>query len=407
MGRIEGIVATIGDVTEQKKAEQALRDSEQRFRTLFEAAPDAIYLTDLEGNLIDGNKSAEHLVGIAKEELLGKSLFALGLLPVGQIPRAQTNLKANAAGKPTGPDEFTLKRSDGTCRVLETRTFPITIENRPLVLGVARDITERKLAEQQAREHQEHLLHISRLGTLGEMASGLAHELNQPLSAILSYASASLRGMESQNTDVTRMKKNLDQMVSQAKRAGEIIKRVRTFSQRRPPLLCATNANEIVREVLGLLHYDVVHKEVQVVMNLSEDLPRVFADAIQIEQALLNLVRNAIEAMETTDPRERRLTIRTSLSAPGTVKVTVSDTGVGLPPKLLSRVFDPFFTTKVDGLGIGLSITRSILELHRGQLWVEPDQERGCTFAFTLPAVPEDPTPPRANEEKKPYCKAT
>lgn len=329
--------------------------------------------------------------------MVGRSFLDLGLLSQEQIPIVAARLEAKTEGKAAGSDEYTIKTRNGTCLTLEVKSFPIRIENRTLVLGVARAITDRKLAEKQAEEHREHLFHVSRLSTLGEMASGLAHELNQPLSALLSYANASQRSLGHADRDVERLRANLDQVVSQARRAGEIVKRVRAFAQRRPPVLHPTNINEIVRETLAFLHFEMVHKEIQVVLDLGESLPRVLADAIQLEQALLNLVRNAIEAMETTEPSERRLTIRTAAAAPGMVKVTVSDTGAGLPPEIQGRVFDSFFTTKPDGLGIGLSITRTLIELHRGQLWIEPGKGPGCTFAFTLPAALEDSTVPRGD----------
>jgi len=226
------------------------------------------------------------------------------------------------------------------------------------------------------------------------MASGLAHELNQPLSAILSYAIASRASIQAQSTDREQLTRNLEQVIAQSKRAGEIIKRVRAFVQRRPIRVSPVDVNETVQEVLALIRPDVVHKEIRVVLELGEGLPAALSDAIQLQQVLLNLMRNAVEAMETTDPTERQLTIRTALETSGIVKVTVSDTGAGLDPTLLPRIFEPFFTTKAQGLGIGLSIAHSIVEMHRGQLSVEPGPARGCTFAFTLPAVPEDSAVP-------------
>jgi PAS domain S-box-containing protein len=294
---LETIAGQISGTIARLKAERALRESEQRFRTLFEAAPDVIYVTDLEGTLVNANKAAEQLSGIPRDQAIGRSLPALGLLSEGQIPRVAAPLQAGSEGKAAGPEEVTLRRRDGVCLTLETRTFPITIDNRILVLGIARDITERKCAEKQAREHHEQLLHISRLSTLGEMASGFAHELNQPLSAILSYASAARRSVEQPTMDVELLRRDLDQVIAQAKRAGEIVKRVRAFVQRRPALLRPTDPNDIIREALAFLRFDVLHKEIQVVLDLGAGLPRVQADAIQLEQALLNLVRNAIEAM--------------------------------------------------------------------------------------------------------------
>jgi signal transduction histidine kinase len=193
--------------------------------------------------------------------------------------------------------------------------------------------------------------------------------------------------VRSGNTEAQRLIRNLDQIAVQARRAGEIIKRVRAFAQRGTPRLGPVDLPEVIREVLALVCSDLRHREIDVSLELCEALPPVVADPIQIGQALLNLVRNAIEAMDGAEPQERRLTITASTPTPNGVQVTVSDTGAGLPADLVSRIFDPFFTTKANGLGIGLSITRSIIELHRGRLWVQPGAQRGCTFIFTLPAA--------------------
>lgn len=379
-------LAIVEDITARKQAEQALRESEQTARALLNAPGMSALLIDREGVILGLNRTLAESLEKPEGTLIGQP--AWGLFPPPVAKARKTALK-----KVLHSRQVLRHEEESQGHWSDTVIYPILDPdgNVQKIAILARDITEQKHAREQAKQRQAELLHVSRLSTLGEMASGFAHELNQPLSAILSYASASRRSMNDPDLDRERLKKNLEQMASQAERAGEIIKRVRSFAQRRPPCLGPIHIHEVVQEVLAFLHSDVVHKEVHVVLDLCENLPRVSADSIQLEQALLNLVRNAIEAMETTEPQDRRLTIRTLVSAPGTIRVTVSDTGVGLRPDLLPRIFDPFFTTKADGLGIGLSITRSIIELHRGQLWVEPGSGRGCTFAFTLPAAPDDP----------------
>jgi C4-dicarboxylate-specific signal transduction histidine kinase len=255
------------------------------------------------------------------------------------------------------------------------------------VIVTFQDITEQKREQQQAEQRQAELLHVSRLGTLGEMASGFAHELNQPLSAIMSYASASLRSVQMGQFDVSRLTTNLGHIVAQSGRAGEIIRRVRAFAQRRPLRVGPLDVNSTVREAVGLLGTDVRHKGVELTLDLAADLPSVLGDSIQIEQVLLNLMRNAVEAMEAVAPQQRRLLLRTFSQSHDTVAVVVSDTGPGMSEEMMARAFDAFFTTKEKGLGIGLSISRSIIESHRGQFWVTSGPDGGCTFTFTLPAA--------------------
>jgi signal transduction histidine kinase/GAF domain-containing protein len=378
------IVSQLGDlswdVAERKRAEETLRDKTRVTNMLLDALPCvALLMRPHTWEIVASNEAA---------------------VKVGAVPGArcfetwwqrETPCPWCLAPEVWATNEPRHLEIEAGGTIWDTYWIPMTED---LYLHYAFDITKLRQAEQQAKARQAELMHVSRLSTLGEMASSLAHELNQPLSAILSYASASRRLIRPRNTDVARLRGDLDQVILQTKRAGEIIKRVRAFAQRRPPHVRPTDANGIVREVLAFVRSDVVHKEVDVILELCRDLPQVLADPIQLEQVLLNLMRNAIEAMEPMKPQERQLTIRTSTPAPGTVTVAVSDTGVGLHPEMVSRIFEPFFTTKAEGLGMGLSIARSIVEMHRGQLWVEPGRERGCTFVFTLPAAPDDPTAP-------------
>jgi len=386
-GGIAGTISFGVDVTERKRAEKRLQESEEKYRALFDNSTDGIVVHQLTpdgspGRFLAANDALCKMLGYSREEML-----VLSPRELDSPAWAQTAVLDAAQLKAQGRTrlEIEMKRKDGRMVPVEINACLVVLNGETAILSNVRDITERKRAQMEVQRHQEELRRVSRLSTLGEMASGFAHELNQPLSAILSYVSASQRSIQAQDTDSERLIKNLDQVVSQAKRAGEIIKRVRAFAQRRPVRVSTIDVNEIVREVLAFVRSDVVHKEVEVALELGEGLPLVPADAIQLQQVLVNLVRNAIEAMETTEPQDRRLTIRTSLAAPGTVKVAVSDRGVGLDPAVLPLLFNPFFTTKAQGLGVGLAISRSIVEMHKGQLWAEPGRGRGCTFAFTLP----------------------
>jgi PAS domain S-box-containing protein len=247
------------------------------------------------------------------------------------------------------------------------------------------DVTERKRAETQAQERREELLHVSRLNTLGEMASGLAHELSQPLSAIVNHTEACIRRIASSQVDGAGIVRGLEKVADQAKRAGNILGRIRALAQRRPPRFAAVNVNEVVEDVIDLISWEVRHWEVTVKLKLGPALPAVYADRIQIEQVVLNLVRNAIEAMIAVEQRRRLLTVRTRAGGDGSVQVEVCDTGVGFPEDDADRIFQPFFTTKANGLGIGLSISRTIAEMHNGTLEAKRNVDCGSTLVLVLP----------------------
>jgi C4-dicarboxylate-specific signal transduction histidine kinase len=245
---------------------------------------------------------------------------------------------------------------------------------------------ELKRMAEKAMRHQEELLHVARVSMLGELASGMAHELNQPLSAIGNYGDASLCLLQSQTPDVPRITRNLQQMVSQSERAGAIIRKMRALVKKKQLELAPVHLNEVIGSILPLVRPEVADKAVQVRLELAQSLPPVLADAVQMEQVMLNLIRNALDALGGVDAASRVLVVRTETAADGRVQVAVCDTGVGLPPEGPIRIFEPFFTTKAHGLGLGLSISRSIVEMHRGSLEATPNAGRGSTFRVTLPA---------------------
>jgi len=253
--------------------------------------------------------------------------------------------------------------------------------------GAFQDITKRKNSEKLARRHQAEMFHVSRLSMMGEMASGLAHELNQPLCAILSCSDMCSHMAKDGNPDIDRLNKGLELIASQAERAGEIVRRIRDFVQKRETNRTSVDINNIVQEAIGLIDADIRHSQTVVDLRLSRRLPMVLGDVIQIEQVLLNLMRNAIEVMQSEDREERRLTIETTAGPEKVVEIAVSDTGPGLAPQASEKLFDSFHTTKPDGLGIGLAICRSIIEAHEGEIWAEPDTGGGAVFKFTLPIV--------------------
>ena len=591
-------LVVVRDITRRKRAEEILKSSQRRLEILFEHAPDAYYLNDLEGNFVDGNKAAERISGFKKEELIGKNFFNLNLLPSTEIPKAAELLKRNALGQTTGPDELVLNRQDGDQVHVEIRTFPVRIEGKDLVLCISRDVTERKRAEEElqrahdeleirvrqrtteltaanrrlreeiegrnraaeaqrlmeerlvltrsaahfgvwewdiqtnklelcvevftllglptdhpqpsmdkffewihpddrdrvmkererglvdvapyeieyrvvwpddsvhwvmgkgkvlrdeagkpiralgvlfditarkeaelelklakeklelrvqertreltaanlllnleikergraeneARQHLTELAHFGRVSTIGEMASGISHELNQPLTAIALESEICVAKIRqgSAGSD-ERLLSRLEWINDQAHRAGEIIRLLKRFTRRAEPCLSTADVNELVRDMLQLTDSELQNHNIVTRLELGENLPEVLLDHVQIMQVLLNLVRNAVEAMQQSEPQARFLTIRTEAPADGTITISVSDTGAGIAAGDLERIFESFYTTKHSGTGLGLAISRSLIEAHGGRLWANPNATVGSTLTLRLPIGEKEP----------------
>lgn len=250
-----------------------------------------------------------------------------------------------------------------------------------------RDITAVRRAEQQSRQHQAELVHVSRLSTMGEVATGMAHELNQPLSAIVNYANGCTRRMQSGAGQTQELLGALAQITSQAQRASEIIRRLRALVGKQPPIRADVDLNHLVREVCSFLEFETAKLDVQIELDLDPEPILVHVDLVQIEQVLLNLVTNALDALEETRQPERRLVIRSRGDLDGEARVSVEDTGPGMEPERLAHLFDPFYTTKEGGMGMGLTISQTILENHEGRIWAESQPGQGTVFHVALPRV--------------------
>jgi C4-dicarboxylate-specific signal transduction histidine kinase len=246
------------------------------------------------------------------------------------------------------------------------------------------DITERRRAEQEIGRQRNELAHLARVATVSELSGSLAHELNQPLAIILTNAQAALRLLAQDPPDLTEARDILADIVSEDQRAGEVIRRLRSLLKHGETSLRPLSVNEVLDEVLHLIRSDLIGQGVTVKLAMDTNLPPCLADRIQIEQVVLNLIRNACDAMAMNPPARKMLTLATS-HHDGVVRISVSDTGCGLPPDA-ERVFEPFHTTKKDGLGLGLSICRSIVSAHQGRLWAEAPAGAGATFHLELPA---------------------
>ncbi|MBW9256239.1 MAG: PAS domain S-box protein [Candidatus Thiodiazotropha sp. (ex. Lucinisca nassula)] len=251
-----------------------------------------------------------------------------------------------------------------------------------------RDITRIRMAEMQSRQHQSELVHVCRLSTMGEMSTGLAHELNQPLSAIVNFASGCVRRLQSGKGDEPEIIDAIAQITAQAERAGEIIKRLRTLVGKRPQEHEVVNLNHLVLEVASFIEFEANRQNVEVILELSEGALPVEVDLVQIEQVMLNLVRNAIDAMKQVDQNQRRLVLKTGRMSSREVQVLVQDSGSGIPEQTQKHLFDAFFSTKKSGMGMGLPISQKIMQDHKGVIEVESEYGHGATFRLVLPSDP-------------------
>ena len=390
-GEVMSVLGVSRDITQLKQAVDDLKASEEKSRLLLNSTGDAIYGLDLEGNCTFCNPACLRLLGFEDEsQLLGRNMHDLihHTRPDGSpYPEEQCQVfLAFREGEGTHIDNEVLWRADGTSFAAEYRSFPVVREGKTVGAAVSFvDISDRKRAEGELRSLQDDLAHVARLSTMGEMATGIAHELNQPLTAIATYSHIVKHMLDRPTTERQEFKDTLDKLEGQAIRAGEIVWRLRNFTKKSLSNHVRTDLNAIVRDVGRLVEPDIRQAEVFLQMCLEETCPAVSADAIQIQQVLVNLIRNAIDAMQTTSTVRREITISTQLLQDGLVGVTVSDVGKGLNPDELDQVFEAFFSTKQAGMGMGLAISRSIIESHHGELWAEPNAGPGVTFGFSLP----------------------
>ena len=318
----------------------------------------------------------------------GVGLTLLTLLCVGLVVGmawGMWSLNRHIARRARAEDSLRRMRDELAQRVRQ-RTSDLEDANAKL----QDEMAERQRAEQQARLRLEELAHVARVSTMGEMAAGVAHELNQPLTAISAFAEGAVRLIEAGSANSDNLHAAMTEVSDQAKRAGRIIHRLRAFVSNGALRKDPCDIRQLVAEVVDLVIMDIRHDQIEFRMDFPPELPTVPADRIQIQQVLLNLMRNAIEAMANPPVDNRRLAVSGAVAADGMIEVAVSDTGPACPPEQISKVFDAFFTTKESGIGMGLSISRSIVEAHGGRLWAEPNDDRGLTFRFTLPTTDED-----------------
>lgn len=372
----------VGIALHRARAEQALRDSEQRFRTLFEHSPDAIFVESLTGIVLDVNPAACGLHGLSREQLIGKHVIEL--VP----PRVRDSVRRDFLKLASGE----LRQLEGFSWHVERGEVPISLHvsnteyaSQPALLFHVRDISERKRAEDKAREAESQLAHIGRLTLMGELMAGISHEINQPLFAIANFAKACETTLaDGKLEQIDKLQEWTHKIGQQANRAGEIIRRMRDFSRKSTPHHSTVDVADMIYESIELMAAETKSQQIDLTCDVQPPHLLVLADRIQIEQTLVNLLRNAYRAMAENAVGDRHVAIRTQLED-GMLTVSVRDHGHGFKGVGPDEIFNPFFTTKPDGLGLGLTISRSIIEAHGGKLWAEQNADRGATFLFTLP----------------------
>ena len=386
------IVWSIWQLRRQLQRRQAAEHALHKESTFRKAMEDSLLTglraRDLSGRVTYVNPAFCRMVGYSAEELVGH-LPPMPYWDPEHLERTQElHELIMAGGTPPEGMEVRLRRKDGSR--LDAQIF-----EAPLIDGEGRhsgwmgsvlDITEQKRAEELARQQEERLQATSRLVTMGEMASTLAHELNQPLAAIASYNSGCINRLESGDCNRAEMLDIHQRIARQARRAGDIVRRVHDFVRRSEPKRIAVDLNAIIREAVELLEADTRKRQVRVHTGLSA-LPALDADPVMLEQIVVNLVRNAMDAMRDTPATRREVTISTRREGSNAV-LQISDRGSGIPPETAARLFEPFFTTKAEGMGMGLNICRSIAELHHGHLGFEARPDGGTIFTLTLPLEP-------------------
>ncbi len=371
-----------------ERAYRNLRESEQQLRDYAETASDWFWAT---GPAHEFTYVSEQVraFGFDESELLGKCRLDIEADVAAEPQKWREHMATLEGHEPFRDFVYQRRRPDGALRIVAASGKPVFDGEGRFAgyRGVARDITELRRAEEALQRTQAELAHITRITTLGELAASIAHEVNQPLAAIVADGTASLNWLAKAHPDLDRVRGALAGIVADGHRAAEVIQRIRQLARKSAPRKDRLDVNGVVCAVEPLVRAELRRHEVTLTLDLDPGLPPVIGDRVQLQQVLLNLVMNGIEAMAAVTGRPRELLIRSHPHEAPQVLVAVQDTGVGIDPNDLDQLFSAFFTTKQAGMGMGLSISRSIIEAHGGRLWATPNSGPGATFQFTLPGM--------------------
>jgi len=382
----------------QRQTEARLSEAERELRLTLDSIPAIIWRGGSNGYVQQLNKRWFDYTGTTYEQVRGRGWKSC-VHPDDLEHLVDAGDKYVASGIPID-SEARLRRFDGEYRWFLFRPVPARDETGRIVAwyGAVLDIEDRKRAEQKAveaerqaeetrRDAQDKLAHANRVATIGQLTASITHEVNQPITAARTNASAALNFLERSQPDLEEVKEALEHVVKDIDRVGAVVARMRALMRRSPMRMDSVDINEAVREVIELTRSEALKNKVALQTELADRLPVVRGDRVQLQQVVLNLILNAVQAMDAVPDEAREVRITTSESSPGEVCLGVRDTGPGLAPDSFSRLFEAFYTTKPGGLGMGLAICRSIIEAHGGRLWAEANVPRGAIFSFTMPAV--------------------
>jgi PAS domain S-box-containing protein len=370
----------------KRRVERALLQIEDRYRHVVEAQIDLICHYAPDTTLTFVNDTYCRYFGHTREELIGRRFIEL--IPEAEREAVLERVLSLVTGTATVSYTHQVTLADGSVRWTQWLDHAIVGTNGEVIeiQGIGRDVTELKAAEIEAQQRREQVTHLTRVAILGELSGALAHELNQPMTAILSNAQTAERLLQQEKPDLVELRAIVKDIVADDVRAGEVIRRLRALLKPGATIFQPLDIAALFGEVLVLMRTQLLEQHVIVVERFASPLPPVHGDRIQLQQVLLNLLMNACEAMRDNEPADRTLTA-TASHANGYVKIAVTDSGAGLAPQITARLFEPFFTTKTDGLGLGLSICRSIVSLHGGSIAARNNADRGATIEFSLPVA--------------------
>jgi PAS domain S-box-containing protein len=375
-----------------------LQERDRKIRRLVDSNIIGVIIWELEGRILEANDAFLHIVGYDREDLAAGRLHRRMLTPSKWHENDERNVADMKLIGTIPPFEKEYVRKDGS-------HVPVLVggamfEESRHGVGFALDLTELKRAEAEARENERRyrealmeLAHANRVTTMGHLAASIAHEVNQPITATITNAEAGLSWLGAQPPNLEQVRQMLDCIVSDGLRAGDVIGRIRDLVKKAPQQRVALDVNAVVLEVIALTRVEATKNGVMVRTHLADGLPLIHADRIQLQQVILNLIINAVEAMSGMGDGKRELTISTGRNATNSVVVSVRDSGPGLDPKTKDHLFDTFFTTKSKGMGMGLAICHSIIERHGGRMWAGANEPRGANFQFTLPLEPDETVP--------------
>jgi PAS domain S-box-containing protein len=379
------IGATTFLALENTRLYRNLAEREAKIRSLVDSNLIGIFIWNIDGQIIEANDAFLQMVGYDREDLASGRVNRTDMTPMEWRERdARTVAEAKATGT-VQPFEKEYFRKDGSC-------IPVLIgvtafdDKRDQGVGFVLDLTERKRASETLREMQMALTHTTRIATMGQLTASIAHEVSQPISATIIYARAGLRWLAAAPPDLDEVRQALKGIVQEGERAGDVLGRIRGLVKKGPTRKDVIAINDVIVDVIALTRSELLSRRVSLQTDLATDFPRIEGDRVQLQQVILNLILNAVEAMGDNNEAARELWISSKMDGENRVLVAVRDTGSGLDPNRVDRLFEPFYTTKAEGMGIGLSLSRTIIEAHGGRLWAGANEPRGAIFQFTVPA---------------------